>query len=46
MHAPAEEIGERAAAYLLARLDGKPAETVQSVELTLIVRHSTAPPRA
>jgi LacI family transcriptional regulator len=46
MHAPAEEIGERAATYLLARLDGKPAETVQSVELTLIVRHSTAPPRA
>ena len=46
MHAPAEEIGERAAAYLLARLAGEPAETMQSVEVALIVRGSTAPPRA
>jgi LacI family transcriptional regulator len=46
MHAPAEEIGERAAAYLLARLAGEPAEMAQSVEVTLIVRRSTAaPPR-
>jgi LacI family transcriptional regulator len=46
MHAPAEEIGDRAASYLLARLAGEPAETVQSVAVDLIVRGSTAPPRS
>ncbi len=46
MHAPAEEIGERAASYLLARLAGEPAEMVQSVDVALMVRGSTAPPRA
>ncbi len=45
MHAPAEEIGDRAATYLLARLAGEPAETMQSVAVDLIVRGSTAPPR-
>ena len=45
MHAPAEEIGDRAASYLLARLAGEPAETMQSVAVDLIVRGSTAPPR-
>lgn len=44
VHAPAEEIGERAAAYLLARLAGEPAEAAQSVEVALVVRGSTAPP--
>ena len=44
MRAPAEEIGERAASYLLARLAGETAETVQSVEVALMVRGSTAPP--
>lgn len=43
MHAPAEEIGERAAAFLLARLAGEPAETAQSVEVALVVRGSTGP---
>jgi LacI family transcriptional regulator len=46
MHAPAEEIGDRAASYLLARLAGEPAEAVQSVTVDLIVRGSTAPPRS
>jgi LacI family transcriptional regulator len=46
MHAPAEEIGDKAAAYLLARLADEPAETVQSVRVDLIVRGSTAPPRS
>jgi LacI family transcriptional regulator len=46
MHAPAEEIGDKAAAYLLARLAGEPAETIQSVQVDLVVRGSTAPPSA
>jgi LacI family transcriptional regulator len=45
MHAPAEEIGRRAADYLLARLAGEAAEPVQSVEVNLVMRASTAPPR-
>jgi len=45
MRAPAEEIGDKAAAYLLARLAGEPAEAMQSVPVELVVRGSTAPPK-
>ncbi len=45
MHAPAEEIGRRAAEYLLSRLAGEAAEPVQSVEVRLVARASTAPPK-
>jgi len=42
----AEEIGERAAQYLLARLGGRPALQATPVPFTLIVRGSTGAPRA
>ncbi len=44
MRVPAEEIGSLAAAYLLNRLNGLPAERVSRVDVRLIVRASTAPP--
>ena len=44
MHVPAQEIGELAAAYLLSRLAGEPAEHVHRVDVRLMARASTAPP--
>lgn len=45
IHVPAEEIGLRAAEYLLARINGQPAATMTEVSVNLIVRESSAPPR-
>jgi LacI family transcriptional regulator, galactose operon repressor len=45
IHVPAEEIGLRAAEYLLARINGQPAATTTEVSVSLIVRESSAPPR-
>jgi LacI family transcriptional regulator len=39
-----EEIGERAADFLLARVNGQPAAMMAPVPFSLIVRGSTAPP--
>jgi LacI family transcriptional regulator len=44
IHLPAEEIGERAADYLIGRVAGKPVVPVTQVQISLIVRGSTAPP--
>lgn len=44
MHVPAEDIGRRAAEYLVARIAGEPASPVVEVPVTLVVRDSTAPP--
>jgi LacI family transcriptional regulator len=41
---PADEIGTRAADYLLARIAGKPVAARNHVAFELIVRASTAPP--
>jgi LacI family transcriptional regulator len=46
MRVPAEEIGRRAAAYLLSRINGEPAEQTGSVEVELVIRATTAPPPA
>ncbi|MGF7161178.1 LacI family transcriptional regulator [Rhodoligotrophos appendicifer] len=46
VHVPAEEIGLRAADYLLAHIDGEPAAAVTEVTVSLIIRASSAPPRA
>ena len=43
MQVPAAEMGRRAAEYLLARLAGTPAASVE-LEVNLIVRATTAPP--
>ena len=45
VHVPAEEIGRRAAEYLLAKINGHPAATTTEVPVSLIVRESSAPPR-
>ena len=44
MRVPAEEIGRRAAAYLLSRINGEPGEQTGTVEVELVVRATTAPP--
>jgi LacI family transcriptional regulator len=44
MHVPAEEIGRRAAEYLLARVAGRSAPITTEVMTNLIIRESTAPP--
>jgi LacI family transcriptional regulator len=46
IHVPAEQIGQRAADYLLARAAGAPVATTTEVPVNLIVRESTAPPPA
>jgi LacI family transcriptional regulator len=44
IHVPAEQIGLRAADYLLARIAQTPVATTTEVPVNLIVRESTAPP--
>ena len=44
MHVPAEEIGRRAAAFLLSRINGEQAEHDSIVEVELVIRATTAPP--
>ncbi|MGP3980361.1 LacI family DNA-binding transcriptional regulator [Streptomyces sp. KR80] len=44
VHLPAEQVGERGMAALLAVLDGRPAES-RAVPVELMIRGSTAPPR-
>ena len=44
IHVPAEEIGLRAAEYLLARIAGQPVATTTEVAVNLIVRESSGPP--
>ena len=46
VHVPAEEIGRRAAEYLLARIAGRAAPITTEVVTNLIIRESTAPPPA
>lgn len=46
VHVPAEEIGLRAAEYLLARISGHPAAITTEVPVSLIVRESSGPPRS
>ncbi|OGK84666.1 MAG: LacI family transcriptional regulator [Candidatus Rokubacteria bacterium GWC2_70_16] len=46
MHVPSEEMGRRAAEHLLARLAGKPVAPATRLEVSLIVRGTTAPPRS
>jgi LacI family transcriptional regulator len=45
MHVPSEEMGRRAAEYLIARLTGKDTPEYIELEVSLIVRGSTARPR-
>jgi LacI family transcriptional regulator len=44
MRVPAQEIGTRAADFLLARIAGRPVPPQVRVEIELVVRGSTAPP--
>lgn len=44
MRVPSQEMGRMAADYLLARLEGRPAHTHTQLEVSLIVRGTTAPP--
>lgn len=44
MRLPADEIGQRAAEYLLGRVEARPVVTITEVQVNLIVRASTAPP--
>jgi len=44
MHVPSEEMGRRAADYLLARLNGEAVPDQTELEANLILRGSTAPP--
>jgi LacI family transcriptional regulator len=44
MRLPADEIGTRAAEYLLGRVDALPEVSATQVQVSLIVRASTAPP--
>jgi LacI family transcriptional regulator len=44
MRLPADEIGTRAAEYLLGRVDSLPKDAATQVAVRLIVRASTAPP--
>lgn len=45
MHIPSEELGRYAAEYLLARLSGEPVPSKTEIEVSLIVRGTTAPPK-
>ncbi len=45
MHVPSEEMGRAAADYLLARLNGETVPEHTELEVNLIVRSSTAPPK-
>ena len=45
MHVPSEEMGRRAAEYLIARLMGNDTPEHIELEVSLIVRGSTARPR-
>ncbi len=45
MHVPSGEMGALAADYLVNRIEGKPARHRTRVEVRLVVRGSTAPPR-
>ena len=45
MHVPSAEMGELAADYLVNRIEGQPVRHRTSVEVRLVVRGSTAPPR-
>ena len=42
---PAEEMGKNAAAYILGRLNGEDVVPHNSVEVQMILRNSTAPPK-
>lgn len=42
---PAEDMGSKAASYILDRLDGKDVSPYSSVDVQLILRESTAPPK-
>lgn len=44
IHLPSDEIGERSADYLLSKIGGQPVANSTSVQFSLIVRGSTAPP--
>jgi LacI family transcriptional regulator len=44
VNVPTEQMGNAAATYLLDRLDGKEVSPQNSVEVQLILRHTTAPP--
>ena len=44
MRLPADEIGTRAAEYLLGCVDARPKEAATQVQVRLVVRASTAPP--
>ena len=46
MHVPSERMGKSAAEYLLARLAGEDPPNATELEASLIVRGTTAPPRA
>lgn len=41
---PADEMGARAADYLIGRVEGRPVARTSEVQVSLIVRASTAPP--
>jgi LacI family transcriptional regulator len=45
MHVPSGEMGVLAADYLVNRIEGKPARPRTRIEVRLVVRGSTAPPR-
>ena len=45
MHVPSEEMGQRAADYLLACVNEESGPTFTELEANLIVRGTTAPPR-
>ena len=42
---PAEEMGRRAAHHLLARISGKPTAMTEKLDVEIIIRETTAPPR-
>jgi len=46
IHVPAEEIGRRAAAFLVDRLDGLTSQMTTEVAVSLVVRDSSGPPPA
>ncbi len=45
MHVPSGEMGELAADYLVNRIEGNPAQDKTRVEVRLVVRGSSGPPR-
>ncbi len=44
MHVPSDELGKRAADYLLARFGGQNPSPLNELEVRLVVRDTTAPP--